>query len=343
MTKTMQLENEAPSTARVGDSYAFGRYRRAIATPNICGSGLLSPFRLKEWHYLSVAGARYFFACAVVSLGYASKMFAYLVDRENPQRTVELSRLHPLGMGVSFAASSIAGRTSWEDRKNRLGIEYVQTPKPGWKLTVDLTLADVKVQGTLHLEDSEALALLFKLSSGNPAYTHKAAGLCVTGSLSANGTPIDLQGAVGGIDWTRSVALRETRWQWSALQGNTPQGQRVGLNLSALVYDDEQGNSQENALWIDGQVIPLGGVAFVLPSDPRRQKWHIHSRSGNEVDLHFTPMGTREEQVNLGIIRSDFIQPYGTYEGTLCPTNGNTTPICVDGMFGVVETHHSIW
>ncbi len=339
----MQLKPDAPHSARVGDSYSFGLYRRAIAVPNLSGSGLWAPFRLKEWHYLCASSGRYFFACAVVKLGYACKMFAYLVDRENPQRTVETSQLHPLGMGVSFAASSIDGRTSWEDRNNHLVIEYVQTPKPGWSVTLALQLGAEKVQGTLHLEDAEALALLFKLPSGNPAYTHKAAGLTVTGSLSANGVPIDLRGAVGGIDWTRSVALRETRWQWSALQGITPQGERVGLNLSALVYDDASGNSLENALWVDGKVYPLGGVEFVLPADPRRQIWQVRSRQGSEVELRFTPLGSRDEQVNLGIIRSNFIQPYGTYEGTIRLPDQGIPSVCVDGMFGVVETHHSVW
>ena len=49
----MQLKPDAPHSARVGDSYSFGLYRRAIAVPNLSGSGLWAPFRLKEWHYLT--------------------------------------------------------------------------------------------------------------------------------------------------------------------------------------------------------------------------------------------------------------------------------------------------
>lgn len=341
----MQLDPKAPLTARTGDSYSYGVYRRPIATPNIEWSGILSAFSLKEWHYVSVCSQRYFFACAIVRLGYAAKMFAYLVDRENPQHTVETSTLHPLSLGVSFAPSSIEGRTTWQKGNSSLQMEYVHAPTPGWKLDVNIKLGALPVQGTLHLADAEALALLYKLPTGKPAYTHKAAGLSVQGTLHAGGRLLDLHGAVGGIDWTRSLALRETRWLWSALQGITPQGQRIGLNLSALIYDDEQGNSQENALWLDGKVYPLGGVQFVLPKDPCTQPWRIHSKNpeAKEVDLQFAPLGTREEHVNLGLIRSDFIQPYGTYQGTLCPMGFGLPSLSVGGLFGVVETHHSVW
>lgn len=341
----MQISHQTPDFARSADSYSFGVYRRAIANPNVCASGCLAPLRLKEWHYVSVSTPRHFFACAIVRLGYAAKMFAYLVDREHPDRTVEASTLHPLSLGVRFASSSIAGRTVWHKGNRSLQIEYVQNPTPGWNLDVNLELGSVVLQGQLHIEDAEALALLYKLPTGNPAYTHKAAGLFLRGKLTANGQPIELTDAMAGIDWTRSVALRQTRWLWSALQGVTPQRQRVGLNLSALVYDDENGNSQENALWVDGKVYPLGGVQFVLPKDPRKQPWRIHSRSGGtkEVDLLFTPLGTREEHVHLGLIKSDFIQPYGTYQGTVCPTDSGIPSLSVGGLFGVVETHESVW
>jgi len=301
----------------------------------------LGRFRLKEWHYISVASPRWFFAFAVVNLGYVGKTFAYLIDRERPQQKWEYTRLHPLAFGLSFAESSVRGTTVWKDGRNSLQIRY----QDGWQVVIDLELGNKRVHGEYTVEDAEALALLYRLPSGLPAYTHKAAGLRVQGALQAGCESIDLTSGVGSIDWTRSVAPRVTRWLWSSLQGVSAQGNLLGLNLSALVYDDEQGNSQENALWIDGRVQPLGGVRFDLPDNPRSQDWRIRSRdeASHEVDLTFTPLGTREEQVNLGVVRSNFIQPYGTYRGSLRPAGGGIVPQSVNGMFGVVETHHSVW
>jgi hypothetical protein len=37
-----------------------------------------------------------------------------------------------------------------------------------------------------------------------------------------------------------------------------PNGRTVALNLSADVYDDAHGDSQENAVWIDGRTFAVG-------------------------------------------------------------------------------------
>lgn len=340
-----------PPSARSGDSYHFGRFSRPIPLPDIVAPGLLGRFRLKEWHYLSVTSSRWFFAFAVVRLGYACKVFSYLVDRESPTMKWEFSHLAPLSLGMSFAESSVQGKTSWQSGPSSLCVTYQQREsgpergQQGWQVAVNLQLGEKHLHGEFFVEEADSLALLYRLPTGMPAYTHKASGLRTRGFLQAGKEHIDLGEAVAGIDWTRSVALRETRWQWSALQGRTPQGSLVGLNLSAQVYDDEQGDSQENALWLDGRVYLLGGVQFELPNNPRCEPWKIRSRSTGspEVDLVFTPLGTREEQLNAGVIKSNFIQPYGTYQGTLCPKDGALPSISVNGLLGVVETHHSVW
>ena len=337
----MTILDTAPSCAKSGDTYHFGRYKEAISTPNIDAPGLLASWKLKRWHYQSVLTPQYFFAFALVDLGYAAKVFAYLVDRAHLTEKKEYSCLSPLARGLEFADSSVCGQSVWEEGPNRLSVSY----RNGWHVDVDLLLDKSRIHGSFSVENEEAMALLFKLPNGQPAYTHKAAGLRAHGSLFVDHAAIDLREAVASLDWTRSVALRETRWLWCSLQGYNLRGYRIGLNLSSLVYDDDDGNSQENALWLDGQVYPLGGVTFSLPVNPRTQPWRIRSSdpSRAEVDLVFTPYGTREEQLNLGIMMSSFIQPYGSFQGTICATAAGLPPLSVDGLFGVVETHHSLW
>ncbi|MBL8632699.1 MAG: DUF2804 domain-containing protein [Myxococcales bacterium] len=336
----MTILPTAPDCAKHGDSYLFGRYKEAIHTPNIDAPGLLSRWKLKRWHYQSIATPQHFFAFALVDLGYAAKVFAYLIDRSRPTEKHEYTSLSPLGRGLQFADSSVQGQTAWQDGANRLAVSY----QNGWQMTIDLRLGKVRVHGQVSVQNDEALALLFRLPTGHPAYTHKAAGLRVHGSLFVNDTAIDLREAVASLDWTRSVALRETRWLWCSLQGYRG-AVRVGLNLSALVYDDAAGDSQENALWIDGRVYPLGGVTFSLPDNPRTEPWQIRSKDPHrsEINLVFTPYGTREEQLNLGLVMSRFIQPYGSYQGTVFSTESGHPPLSVDGLFGVVETHHCLW
>lgn len=152
------------------------------------------------------------------------------------------------------------------------------------------------------MKREEALALLFPLGNDSlrPAYVHKAAGSPVRGAFSFGNVSVELPGghqppqALGAVDWTRSLALRCTRWNWAsssfrALVHTTvkklgsvsepPAGARwasIGINLSKDVYDID-GESQENALWIDGKVYPLRGVQFNVPEDPVRGEWRIRS------------------------------------------------------------------
>ncbi len=333
----MEFRDTPPPAARGSSGWNFGRYRRPIPDPGITVPGPFGRYRLKEWHYSSFVTPDWFFAFAAIQLGYSAKVFAYLVNRKNPSASHEYSELAPLGKGLSFAPSSVRGNTRWEHSSGRLHAAY----QDGWSFDLDLPLGRERLRGSLQMDDADALALLFQLPSGQPAYTHKGAGLKAAGELRFGNRAISFDGATGTIDWTRSIAMRETRWQWCSLAGVTVAGDRVGLNLSAQVYDDASGRSMENGFWCNGKLHVLGKVDFLVPPDPRREPWTIQSSGSDEVRLEFTPLGTREEHLNLGVVKSDFIQPYGTFRGTVRIPGGALHD--VSGLFGVVEKHLSVW
>lgn len=112
---------------------------------------------------------------------------------------------------------------------------------------------------------------------------------------------------------------------------------------------------------MDGHVYSVGRVNFVLPPTPQRQakeEWHVHTVPSElsapsydtdgvvvSVDLHFIPIGTREEHLNALVIVSDFVQPYGHFTGTIT-LSGKSHPkrvLQLDHVFGVVENHHAKW
>ncbi|KAF1317439.1 Secreted protein, partial [Globisporangium splendens] len=221
--------------------------------------------------------------------------------------------------------------------------------------------------------------------SMRPAYVHKAAGSPVRGSFSFGNVSVDVSEvasspALGAIDWTRSLALRCTRWNWAstsffgravtttavvdasgvASTRTTEQVARIGINLSKDVYDID-GESQENAIWINGKVFPLRGVGFSIPADPVREQWRIQSvdglyvessagvehqlRTHEAVNLTFTPRGSREDHTKLVVMESDFIQPYGTFSGHIRIMSEEQSVIMdvqVDNAFGVVEQHFAL-
>ena len=357
----------APPVARRDDRWLFGRYRTAIAHPGFDG-GWLWRLRLKQWHYSSVSTDELFFAFGVVHLGFAANLFAYVIEHESG-RVWELEDSLPGTLGLRMAPSSVRGVTRWRWGAQRVVIERHREGEAGtWQVKLDLRFLrhggprgmdglasndgvaervgksdrvtsapePLRFISTLTLDDVDAMALLYDLGDGRAAYTHKAAGLPVRGTALLGSAVHDLHGGLATLDWTRSLANRETRWKWASFASHQG-GRRIGLNLSAEVYDDAEGVSLENAYWIDGDVHPLGAVSFALPETDRRavDPWVIRSADGR-VDLTFSPLGARSQRVDLRVLRSAFVQPYGTFEGTL---DGHR----IDQAFGVVEDHQSVW
>lgn len=313
-------------------------------------------WRLKEWQYLSVTSDGWFLALAMVQTGYVANLFAYLVDRRTPHSAWQTEHLSPLGRALKVAPSSLHGVSQWRGAGQQVTVTAATADdgQARWDWQLDLRLRDHRgeqfaLQGSLRVLGGGALALVHRLAGDRPAYTHKEAGQRVSGQwqlVGANGPHMDWRGDGGDstlatLDWTRALALRTTRWNWASAVGLLPGGRRFGLNLSAHVYDDARGHSRENAVWRDGQPSAIGGVAFELPADPVSQPWRIRSLQGDSVGLLFTPCGARRQHLELGLVASRFVQPWGHFDGQLRTADGET--LTLQRVWGVVEDHLARW
>jgi hypothetical protein len=327
----MDEQRRAPSRICDGAETHTGRFSGAIAEPNITAPG--GRWRLKEWNYLSLTTETHFVAFAVVQLGYAANMFCYVVDRRS-RAMWQTEALAPLGRGLHIAPSSLSGTTIWQRAGQRIEIAAIAR---GWRATLDLQLDGKPLTGTAEIERGEGLAVVFPLAPGQLAYTHKEAGMLADIGLKFDGQPLPRDG-LATLDWTRSAALRTTRWNWASTATRLNDGRRFGLNLSAHVYDDASGASVENALWLDGRLHVLGGVKFRLPASPASEVWQL---TGEGIALAFTPFGARQQRVNLGIVRSEFVQPFGVFAGHVRMPDGEE--LRIPPAFGVVEDHLAVW
>ena len=330
MTATPSLP-AAPRSILVGEQWQIGVYRTPFEQAELEMVGL-KRFRLKEWHYVSFTTDEWFVAVGLVQLGYVANLFCYVFDRIQEGPAHEYGVLSPLGRALSFAPSSLLGTTSWKNRNASVSI----TANEGWDLKLDIPVGAERLRGHAHIEAQDSLAMLHRLGPRRVAYTHKAAGWPATGHFELGTRPIRLDTGLAASDWTRSQASRITKWKWASSSGYLRDGTALGLNLSAQVYDDEKGHSVENALWLNGVVQRLSGVRFEMPSNPKTGRWAIRSIDGHEVDMEFEPLGAREEHSNFGLVRTDFIQPYGRFSGSVAGHD-------ITGCFGVVESHLSVW
>lgn len=312
--------------------------------------------RLKRWHYTSVASPDVFFACAIVDAGYVGTAFAYVVDRRTGEKH-EWTTLLPLSRGIVIADSSIAGIT----RVQQAGFGFIEL---GNDVKQGLRTIDAKLEGRLGSrakpplrvkveiwdwgQDPDPVVVVEESARGRWLYTHKCYGLEAGGTVRCGN--IDSQFAQGeghaGLDWNLGYRPYETWWNWAAGGGFATDGTRVGFNLTAhRPWDASLGSGHEAdatdcALWIGGRCVKLERVEFAYQPEAILQPWRIHDRDGL-VDLAFSPIGKRVDDVNFGVVVSRFLQPYGTFSGTLRTRAGEVKAI--ENVFGVTEQHFAKW
>jgi hypothetical protein len=324
----MTLAACPPSPVDDSGRPAIGAYRghmREIRWDRLVGAdrrGFL--WRLahaKSWHYVSVAGPRAVLAVAIIDAGYAASCFAYLFDRTSRTLLADLSSMGAPGLSVSVAGTAGEGAES-RFRGPRLSVGLARKGLT-WRLAINAP----RLQATVELDatnEPPTLCAVARIEKGVANCTHKTACLPARGEAIANGVRISLDGHTGALDHTSGLLARETVWRWANAAG--PQ---VGLNLV-----EGFNGPVENVVWQDGELHKVG-AARILHDDGVDAAWKVTTDDG-AVDLVFTPEGARREDKNLVVARSRYVQPIGTYRGTI---RGRQ----VTDLVGVTEDHLAVW
>jgi Protein of unknown function (DUF2804) len=153
-------------------------------------------------------------------------------------------------------------------------------------------------------------------------WTRKQAAVPVSGRVLLDGTEHALGGDVAFIDDSAGYHQRHTAWRWSAGVGLDTGGRRVGWNLVDGVHDSEQ--RSERTVWMEGEAHEVGPADFA-------------DDLSTVGDLRFTEWSAREENMNLGVARSRYRQPFGAFAGEL------PGGIPLAEGFGVMEVHDVHW
>nr|NJM01285.1 DUF2804 domain-containing protein [Desulfobacula sp.] len=298
-------------------------------------------FREKRWCYVGIIHPDIIFGCAVIHLGYMASAFAFGFDRKASRMIEHAPVFFPLGQ-VSFDRNPDHGVASYQSLRGRLRLTRDRARSrrtvranfylPGRSLKADIDITD---------PEGGFLPMHFHLpmEKGRSAFTTKAAGLTAKGSIRLNGKTFDLDPgqAFAVFDWTDGFYPRRTSWNWACGAGLAKGGARVGFNFSSGVYEK---GLLENTLWINGKPEKTGEAFFAYDPENPSLPWRIKSRDGL-IDLTFTPEGIRRAHDDLLILKSFFIQPCGSFEGSVRTKDGLTFRF--SGLGGVVEEHHATW
>ena len=157
-------------------------------------------------------------------------------------------------------------------------------------------------------------------------WTRKQGAVRVRGVVVLDGEEIAVD-ELGCVDESAGYHARTTAWEWSAGVGALVDGRAVGWNLVTGVHDAPVGS--ERTIWIEGEPVETAPVRFADDLSG------VAFADGSA--LRFSAEATRSRDDDLLVFKSDYVQPFGTFAGTL---EGGLA--LAEGR-GVMERHRAVW
>jgi hypothetical protein len=344
----------APPDAIVDASghIALGVYDRPFRKANLADASLslgpiplgrtASRLRLKEWQHFAIVLPEAMLTFAIVDAKVLGASWCHFVNRDGTGQ-FEHEHKGPL-LNVRVA------RDLWDDET------YVRTHRYRIQVRNHLDAGEHRIRifirghggapsieadlRCLHdLERITPLEVVLPVGPGRAMYSHKVP-LPVEGTVTVGHRVLEAKPgeARAILDVHKAHYPRHTWWNWATFVGRDDTGRSIGLNLTSNVNRrDEQFN--ENAVWLDGRMEMLAPARFELNPNQPLEPWRIRTVD-DAVDLVFRPLGERSEDLHVGLLRSVFHQPFGTFSGTIRTVGGT---VHVTDTWGICEDHDAIW
>ena len=259
---------------------------------------------------------------AVVDLGFASTAFAWCL--------VDGRLLTWDARGLPVGSARLGTHAGTPARFRSLGAR-VAIGAHG-DLDVDVPVAGGRLVAHVGVEPDRPAVCMTATPAGGWNATQKVAGERARIRVRVPGAQAAVTGGTWR-DWTLGAQDRDTTWRWAAAAGRAEDGRRVGLNASTGM----NAVAGEDVVWWDGQPHHLD-VDALGPTGPRLAgDWHV---SGPGWALEVASAGARSADENLLLVRSRYVQPVGTFTGTLPDPTGRPVPV---RLVGVTEDHVARW
>lgn len=283
----------------------------------------------KRWHYVGITSPDVFVGLAIVDVGWCMTAFAYVFDRLLGRVVFNWEQV-----GAPWLSGRVNDRpvTGALARYRGLGADFSITHTDGDVLRVAGRVDRLRVEAELALsEGAPILVATGPVEGGLGHSTHKTSALPVSGTLELEGCTWSLDQATACLDSSNGMLARDTAWRWAC--AHRP---GLGFNLQQGYFGD-----QENALWLAGELIPLGAAQFEFDEGDPLAPWRVRTEDGL-LDLRFEPQGARAAHTNVIVAASRYVQPVGLFQGTV-RRSPHATPVRVQDLLGVTEDHHSRW
>jgi len=314
----------------------FGRYAghvdaidwTKLAMP-FARSRLWRRFHHKRWQYIALATDELFCGIAIVDIGWTNTAFAYAFDRRQKREVGSFSQDGITGLTARVSDRPVYGTAShFRFLQNRIAFSHMDGSR---RYRLALHCGDFEIDAEFDAAGAAPLLLAVgPIAGGSVHATQKSSGMPLSGEVRAAGKRYALDGGVASLDYSNGLLARETSWCWASAHGLS-----VGFNLQSGYF-----GGHENALWLDGELFPLGAARFDYNAADPMEPWHIHTDDGL-LDLQFHPEGMRRQDKNLLVAASRYVQPIGIFRGWVRPSQ-DAAPRRIE-LVGVTEDHYSRW
>ena len=327
------------------------RFDYANLQPPFARNRVTSFLRHKRWMYFFLATDEVIVTAAIADAGLTGTTFVMVTDRATGEVLADMSRPGATGPFVSIGDQPTDGHRS----------HYAL---PGSLVTIRGNEEELRLQAKFHdlpfvplLSDTAVdldVRFVTDIHPGLTAVaeiqghdlctaTTKNAALPTRGQLTIRHNALtqifDLSVGFGGFDYTNGFLPHQTAWRWAFATGKLHDQRTFALNLVADFTGLNEA-AQENSVWLHGVLHPVDPTATMTFDEQNPNKiWHIVTADG-AVNLEFRPLAIHRENLNIGLIRSKFLQPTGHFFGSIS-VDGERLDI--DGLPGVVEDQDVRW
>lgn len=285
-----------------------------------------------HFQYFGAISEKLIFGCAQVKTRLGGVVFCYVYDTQHKQLT-EWHFKDIGSLGTRIVNTPTNGISSF--KRGKKTVQFINQASPREKrLVVDFP-GELKID--VYFSEAEPgfdpMCITTQTGTNGWVYAQKVAGVRCHGQIKCFMGEFDMDAlnAYAHHDWSGGYMRRETFWNWACLSGEID-GKRVGLNLSCGVNET---SFTENCYWIDGKLIKVDCVKFEYDRDDPNSEWLITSNDG-QIDLKCKPEGYHEEKQNLVLVKSNFKQFFGRFNGRI----GDTLVL---EKYGFVEDQYVKW
>lgn len=290
--------------------------------------------RRKKWFYVAFTANGVWISLCILRTGYAATLFAFAFDLETRAMLVDRTSIGPsLACRVADDAHAQGELASFDF----LGKSATMT-RSGSDVRVTIAMEGLSVDATIDESSGPpAIAAIGSLGARGIDATEKRGPLGLRGRATCAGRDVSLANGIAGYDYTHGLMPRHTTWRWGFALGEAEtRGAQRGARFALNVVQGFIGHV-ECAAFVDDEVLSIPEPRFVFDLARPAEPWRLE---GEGIDLVFTPGAMHVQNTNLGIVRSRFVQPVGTFSGTL---RAGDRDLVLRDVPGVVEDQDTYW